>query len=422
MKTRLFFSIFSFLLVQSTFSQETTVNLSLGASYTSQVYYKLNTKTETTVAANSWDLAFFRASNYEHGIRVNDGIGIEVFEAANQATAWNTIDITNEAAWSKLYNSDTDRINGAFMQGSATYGWGEYNTATHHITGTIIYVLKYTDGSYKKFICEDFYGGYTIKYASWNGSDWSEDESAVISNSNNSNNTYNYFSLQNDSEVMIEPAATDWDFVFTKYFTDVSTSKYNVTGVLSSDNITVATATGDTTNNLSYSEAINTIGYNWKSLNATWTYDVDSELKFYVKDKDEKIYKLYFTEFGGSSTGNLVFNFEDVTQTLGIEEIGESIAFGIYPNPVRSDKKINIVFDVNKVNKNENKIEIYNLSGQKVLATSITNSLGFYNKEINLSSLNSGIYMLKFTSGNYQKTKKNSYTIKPFELEVGRVM
>ncbi len=407
MKTTLFFSIFSFLLVQSTFSQETTVNLSLGSGYTSQVYYKLNTKTETIVAANSWDLAFFRASNYDHGIRVNDGIGIEVFEAANQATAWNTIDITNEAAWSRLYNSDTDRINGAFMQGSATYGWGEYNTATHHITGTIIYVLKYTDGSYKKFICEDFYGGYTIKYASWNGSDWSEDESAVISNSNNSNNTYNYFSLQNDNEVIVEPAATDWDFVFTKYFTDVSTSKYNVTGVLSSDNITVATATGDTTNNLSYSEAINTIGYNWKSLNyTTYTYEVDSNLKFYVKDKDEKIYKLYFTEFVGSSTGNLAFNFEDVTQTLGIEEVGENIAFGIYPNPVRSDKKINIIFDVNKVNKNENKIEIYNLSGQKVLATTITNSLGFYNKEINLSSLNSGIYMLKFTSGNYQKTKK----------------
>lgn len=407
MKTRLFFSIFSFLLVQSTFSQETTVNLSLDASYASQVYYKLNTKTQTSVAANSWDLAFFRASNFDHGIRVNDGIGIEVFEATNQATAWNTIDITNEAAWSKLYNSDTDRINGAFMQGSATYGWGEYNTTTHHITGTIIYVLKYTDGSYKKFICEDFYGGYTIKYASWDGSDWSEDKSAVISNSNNSNTTYNYFSLQNDNEVIVEPVATDWDFVFTKYFTDVSTSKYNVTGVLSSDNITVATATGDATNSLSYSEEINTIGYNWKSLNfTTLTYEVDSNLKFYVKDKDEKIYKLYFTEFEGSSTGNLAFNFEDVTETLNIEEVGERITFGIYPNPVNFDKKINIVFDINKVNENENKIEIYNVSGQKVLATSITNSLGFYNKEINLSSLNSGIYMLKFTSGNYQKTKK----------------
>ena len=407
MKTKLFFSIFSFLLVQSTYSQETTVNLSLGASYANQVYYKLNTKTETSVAANSWDLAFFRASNMNHGIRVNDGIGLEVFEAANEATEWGAINITNEASWSKLYNSDAERRNGAFMKGSATYGWGEYNSTTHHITGTIIYVLKYTDGSYKKFICEDFYGGYTIKYASWDGSDWSEDKSAVIANSNNSENTYNYFSLQSDSEVIVEPAVSDWDFVFTKYYTDVQNTKYNVTGILSSDNITVATAAGDATNSLSYSEAINTIGYNWKSLNyTTYAYEVDSNLKFYVKDKDEKIYKLYFTQFDGGSTGNLAFNFEDVTQTLGIEEVGESIAFGIYPNPVRSDKKINIIFDVNKINKNENKIEIYNLSGQRVLKTSVSNSLGFYDKEINLNDLNSGIYMLKFTSGNYQKTKK----------------
>ena len=406
MKTKLFLSIFSFLLVHSTYSQETTVNLSLGASYANQVYYKLSTTTKTSVTANSWDLAFFRASNMNHGIRVNDGIGIEVFEAASEATEWGAINITNEASWSKLYNSDVERRNGAFMKGSATYGWGEYNPTTHHITGTIIYVLKYTDGSYKKFICEDFYGGYTIKYASWDGSDWSEDKSAVISNSNNSENTYNYFSLQSDKEVIVEPAVSDWDFVFTKYFTDVQNTKYNVTGVLSSDNITVATATGDTTNNLSYSEAINTIGYNWKALNSTWTYDVDSDLKFYIKDKDETIYKVYFTQFDGGSTGNLAFNFEDVTQTLGIEEVGENIAFGIYPNPVRSDKKINIIFDVNKINKNENKIEIYNLSGQRVLKTSVSNSLGFYDKEINLSSLNSGIYMLKFTSGNYQKTKK----------------
>ena len=406
MKIKLFFLIFSFLLVHSAYSQETTVNLSLGASYANQVYYKLSTQTETNVAANSWDLAFFRASNMNHGIRVNDGIGIEVFEAASEATEWSAINITNEALWSKLYNSDVERINGAFMKGSATYGWGEYNSTTHHITGTIIYVLKYTNGSYKKFICEDFYGGYTIKYASWDGTAWSEDKSAVIANSNNSANTYNYFSLQNDNEVIVEPAVSDWDFVFTKYYTDVQNTKYNVTGVLSSDNITVATATGDTVNSLSYSKDINTIGYNWKSLNATWTYDVDSDSKFYVKDKDETIYKVYFTEFGGGSTGDLAFNFEDVTETLSIEEVGESVAFGIYPNPVSFDKKINIIFDVNKVNKNENKVEIYNMSGQRVLKTSVTNALGFYDKEISLSNLNSGIYMLKFTSGNYQKTKK----------------
>ena len=406
MKIRLFFSILSFLLVQSTFSQETTVNLSLGASYANQVYYKLSTQTQTSVVAGSWDIAFFRASNFDHGIRVNDGIGIEVFEAANQASTWGDINITNETSWSKLYNSDTDRVVGAFMKGSATYGWGEYNPTSHHITGTIIYVLKYTDGSYKKFICEDFFGGYTIKYASWNGSAWGEDKSAVIANSSNTENTYNYFSLQNDTEVLVEPTAVDWDFVFTKYFTNVSGTKYNVTGALSSDNVTVATAAGDSTNSLAYSEDINTIGWNWKSLNSSFTYNVDSNSKFYIKDKDESIYKMYFTQFEGGSTGNLAFNFEDVTETLNIEEVGESIAFGIYPNPVKFDKKINIIFDVNKVNKDDNKIEIYNLSGQRVLETSVTNSLGFYNREISLSSLNTGIYMLKFSSGNYQKTKK----------------
>jgi 5-hydroxyisourate hydrolase-like protein (transthyretin family) len=78
----------------------------------------------------------------------------------------------------------------------------------------------------------------------------------------------------------------------------------------------------------------------------------------------------------------------------------------VYPNPVNSDKKINIIFDVNKVNQSNNNVEIYNLNGQRVLKTKIINTQGFYNKEINLNSLEPGVYMLKFTSGNYQKMKK----------------
>jgi hypothetical protein len=48
MKTKLFLTIFSFLIVQSTFSQETTANLSLGSGYANQVYYKLSTETTTS--------------------------------------------------------------------------------------------------------------------------------------------------------------------------------------------------------------------------------------------------------------------------------------------------------------------------------------------------------------------------------------
>ena len=412
MKTRLFFSIFSFLIVQSTFSQETTVNLSLGAGYANQVYYKLSTQTQTDFVANSWDIAFLRTSNYNFGLRVNDGIGIEVFEAANSASDWSTIDVANEASWSRVYNSDTTWSDGAFTQGSATYGWGEYNSTTHHVNGTIIFVLKYVDGSFKKFICEDFYGGYSIKYASWDGSSWGEDKTATIANSNNTANNYNFYSLQNDNEVVAEPAATDWDFVFRKYTTDISMSngssvKYNVTGVLQSDAVTVAKATGDDASNLTYSENINSIGSDWKSYNMqASSYDVNSDSKYYIKDENGTIYKLYFTQFTGSTLGNIEFNFEDVTQALGLDTVGESVTFGVYPNPINSSKKINIIFDVNKVNKNENNVEIFNLSGQRVLKTNLTNTQGFYNKEVDLGSLNSGVYMLKFSSGNYQKIRK----------------
>ena len=115
---------------------------------------------------------------------------------------------------------------------------------------------------------------------------------------------------------------------------------------------------------------------------------------------------MYFTHFSGSTLGNIEFNFEDVTQALGVDKVGESVAFGVYPNPINSSKKINIIFDVNKVNKNENNVEIFNLSGQRVLKTNLTNAQGFYNQEVDLGSLNSGVYMLKFNSGNYQKIRK----------------
>ncbi|MDG2151726.1 MAG: T9SS type A sorting domain-containing protein, partial [Polaribacter sp.] len=117
-------------------------------------------------------------------------------------------------------------------------------------------------------------------------------------------------------------------------------------------------------------------------------------------------YRLYFTDFSGGSSGNLSFNFENVTQALGIEKVGENITFGVYPNPVKLDKKINIIFDIQKVELNDNIVEIYNLVGKRVLRTKITNTQGFYEKEIDLNSLNSGVYILKFNSGGYQKSKK----------------
>ena len=387
-----------------------TINVSMGAGYADEVYYKLDTETQTVFAANSWDVAFLRIDAFNHGIRVNDGIGISVYEASNDPSDYNTIDIANEPSWTILYNDDTNWDNGAFMQGSATYGWGEYNPANHHIEGTIVFVLKYADGTYRKFLIEDYFGEYTFRYATWDGSAWVNDTTYVIDNDSNPANRYNYYSLQNDSEVVAEPAETDWDFVFTKYNTylDPPGSYYNVSGALHNANLTVAqveeTSGDPDPNGLDYSEEINTIGYDWKSFNGS-DYDVNSNMAYYVKYDANTVYRVHFTEFEGSATGNLTFVYEDVSNLLGIETVTEGVTFGMYPNP-STNGIVEIVYERNNAVANLHTVSVHNMNGSIVYRTQLGNDNGFFNKTLDLSSLQSGMYVVTFTAGDASVSKK----------------
>ncbi|WP_420571330.1 HmuY family protein [Kordia sp.] len=414
MKTKLL--LLCFLVASATIlqAQEITVNTSMGASYANEVYYKISTDTETSFAANSWDIAFLRESNVNQAIRVNGNIGIEVFEASSTPSDWNAIDIANEGSWTKLYNSDTAWNNGAFMKGSDNtppfgFGWGSYNPVTHHITGSIIFVLKYADGTYRKLIIEDYFGAYTFKYSTWTGSEWTADQTATVSNTSNPNNKYNYYSFTTNSEVVAEPAVSDWDFVFTRYFTEVAPNvQYPVTGVLHSSEVTVAQneEPGGMPANpaLTFSSDINTIGYDWKSFTGT-SFAVNSDTAFYVKYADDTVYRIHFTAFSGSSSGDITFKQENVTSLLSVSEVGDNVSFGIYPNP-SLDKKINLLYDVAKLSGATNQVLIYTTSGQKVFETTLSNNSGFYNKEIDLSSLDAGLYVLQFNAGDYSVTKK----------------
>ncbi len=395
-------------------AQEVTINTSLGAGYSNEIYYKLNTQNETAFVANSWDIAFFRESDFDLGVRVNDGVGIEVYEVANTPAGYDSVDITNQSAWTQLYNDDTNWNAGAFMNTSLTgglaFGFGNYNPSNNTVEGQIVFVLKYGDGSYKKFFIESYFGGYTFRFSSWNGSEWSADVTETIPNSNNPNNRFNYYSLQNQSEVIAEPAATEWDFVFRRYntFLNPPGQYYPVTGVLNNPNVQVAENDepgGMPTNpNLTYSSDINTIGSDWKSFTGTG-FAVDSDKAFYVKYTDNTIFRLTFTAFSGNSTGDLTFIINNVTDALNIADINENVSFGVYPNPT-ADRKINLVYDVTAIATSTNKVTIYSTLGQKVYETSLQNKTGFYNKPLDLSSLSNGIYMLKFTAGEFSTTKK----------------
>lgn len=387
-------------------AQETVVNLSMQPDYSQEVYFDFSTGQSENYDVDSWDIAFLRTDMFDFGERINDGLGIEVYEVSSNPNDWNNItpaDIDNNTP--QYYNSDTEWESGAFDQGSATYGWGEYNGANHHVDGKVIYILKYPGDSYKKFMIEDFSNGYTFKYASWNESNakWINENTDTLSNDDNKGKLFNFYSLSNDEAVIASPDLNNWDLVFQKYTTDLGTM-YPVQGALQNPNVEVAISTDPNAedNELNYHEEINTVGYDWKEFDGT-SYTVDSDTYYFLKKEDGSVYRFHFLSYDGASTGDFSLGYEDVTHQMDIETFDTHNYFSIYPNPT-TDRTLNILYKTN-VATNNGDIAIYDLTGRQVYHENLKSN-GFYNQTLDLSALSSGTYILKFNSGEYSTIKK----------------
>lgn len=426
MKTKLFLASVLALSVQQTVLAQTDalgysqVNMTMGGGYQNRVFVNLADGNMVSQPANSWDIAFYRNSNYAFGSRVNDAKDIEVFTASTNLADWDNISISNEASWgAPLYNPDqtTDWSQGAFEQGPVTSsnpnipstGWGVYNPVNHHIQGKAIFVLKYASGTYIKFAIEDAFAGYTFRYSKWNGTAWGATETRTIANGTD-DSYFNYFSFDTGAKVpSLEPSKTAWDFVFTKYYTFyMGVQMYPLSGAIQSPNIKVAmvqpetqaTAASAIPATTSFSSAITTVGHSWKGIGT-----VKNDVVYYVKKGDD-YYRMYFTTNGGATTGNMYFKYKKITETLGITEVGKKASFGIYPNPATADKKVTVLFDVKEKAGNKGSVEVYDLTGKKVYSEELTNQAGFYKQELNLSTLTSGNYLVKITYGGHSETKK----------------
>lgn len=391
--------------VGSVSAQETTVSLSLEPGYSKNVYFDFETGQSESFDVASWDIAFMRTSAFLFAERINDGLGIEVYEASDNPDDYATINPANIDNWIQLYNSDTLWEGGAFDYGSASYGWGEYNSVTHHVTGTIVYVLKYADGNFKKFMIDDFYNGYTFKYANWNttNSTWENPQTVVLPNSENQGKLFNFYSLTQNQSVVASPDLENWDLVFQTYTTDLGIM-YPVIGALQNPNVTVAKSTNTNVNSIDeseYKEEINTVGYDWKQFDGSG-YIVDSDTYYFLKYNNGKVFRFHFISFDGSSTGNFELAYEDVTGQMSVLNFDEKNSLSIYPNPVKG-KILNLLYESNEIQ--PAKVEIYDMTG-KLVAQEQLQSNGYFNHKINLNHLSKGIYILKFNSGKYSDTKK----------------
>ncbi|WP_392436654.1 T9SS type A sorting domain-containing protein [Cruoricaptor ignavus] len=396
----------------------TTVNVTMGKSYANRVFFDFSANKLTVQPSDNWDVAFYRNSAQDFGARINDAMNVETYQVSNDPSLWDAI-TTTASTGTVMYNSDiTERIqDGVFSQGNPgcanpafAFGFGCYNVGTHHIEGKVIYLLKYGNGNYVKFMITDYYGGYTFKYAKWNGSAWGTTITKTIANGS-ADAYFNYYSFTNDAEVNNnEPAKNDWELMFTRYWTNYNNiMMYRMSGVIQSPRVTIAKETE--TQALStaalppatnFQKKITTIGHSWKGTNPG---SLVENAVYYVKE-DTKYYRMYFIENGGSANGNMTFKFKDITEeVLGINEIVKKANFGIFPNPA-PNKQVTVVYDIKNTSTNKGIITIFDMTGRKVYATEIGKEQGFFKKELQLSGLSEGTYLINLNVDGVSETKK----------------
>ena len=289
--------------------------ISLGAGYANDIYYRLSDGLITSVPRSNWDIAF-SVSSREAAILTNGGSGVtlKAYPATSGWTWATAIDTAGFYNWNALNNSDTTWTEGAFNMnatGHPNYGWADYDMSSHNLTGVSMYFIKTINGSFKKIWIEQKLSVdqmYSFRYSDLDGSN----ENVVDIQLAGKNKNFIYFSLDNNEEVDREPETDKWDIVFTKWIDN--SMNYPVTGVL--QNIGVSALENSDVDPLSevmpergYLTSISTIGADWKTIDMdTYQYSIDETRVFFTKDQNDKIYRIRFTAFEGSSTGNLSFD------------------------------------------------------------------------------------------------------------------
>lgn len=394
-----------------------------GAYYANDVYYSFKNGTVKTQPNNDWHLAF-ATSSFDVAIFIND---LNSSNPADQqvvtlypypnadSSGWGTFDTAGCATWRKLENSDTNWAYGAFNRdglGDFDYSWGVYNPGNHVISGDSLYLLVITTNNvktYKKLhIQNKTLGTWNFRHANVDGTD---EVYATINGTAYNTKNFVYYDVRNNTTVDREPAKGTWDILFSRFreFSTIYNSIQNVAGILQNVDVEVAVikntdaANADytTLDESDYSYYRSFIGSEWKdvnlNLNPPALEPLDS-VTFFVKTRDNEIYKFYVDSVTGSSSGKNFFNktlvYEDVPNAVRPSE-NVSI-FTVYPNPATD--KVEVLLET--VNPAGNvTITVTDLNGRTYSENTINSNATFNAYAVNVNQLAPGMYVLQVKAG-----------------------
>lgn len=387
---------------------QTPVTVSVAAQYADQVYYSLENGVQVTTPLAGWDLGF-EINGFTSSIMVNTAKGLTVYETPLAISEWEGLTAPDVENWIQLSNSDQDWSAGALTHGNNLdeptgfhLGWGEYSMDTHFVVGDKVYVIQTGTGetaTYRKLRIDALITGvYSFTYADLDGGN---EQTKELAKATYADKNFGYFNFDSGSTLDLEPASSSWDLLFTKYTAMVESEgeiiPYSSTGVLQNKAVGVIEVDGldpalATWSGEEFNLAINTIAYDWKSINmTTFQWDIDADRTYFVEDRVGNIWKLVFTGFGGSGSGNFIFN-QELMSSVGVHE-AVSQELVVYPNPSRGTLNVVLGSDVRN-----GQLEIIDLAGKTVKQQLVNGAGALSAVPVDLSGVQPGMYIARLNA------------------------
>lgn len=399
----------------SAVANDNVKTVSMKPGYSDQVYISLSEGIVKSNPIADWDMAF-EIKNISSSILINEGKGAELYYIPNssESTFAETLKSADLGTWERVINSPTDWSSGAFNRGfdynTGNFGWGEYNMGSHTVLGNSVFVVKFLDNTMKKvFISALAAGKYLFKYANLDGTD---EVSTELNKVEFSGRNFGYYSFTAKKSVDNEPESSAWDIVFGKYVDytkDMSgnTVSYVVAGIRSNFMTPVAKIENGASQTTvpteeQFTTAINAIGYTWKTFTGT-AWSIDKTSAYFVRSQKNRIFKIVFQDFGGSSTGTTTYTQDEIITSSINDNTGNAIgAFALYPNVASNSENVNIVLG----NENGDKmmITVQNTLGDIVYTQQLENAQGLHS--LTMPSLASGMYLVTVGNENFSSTQK----------------
>ena len=325
--------------------------------------------------------------------RINGGLGLKLYPYGSLAE-WNNVDLTSWLPGDPYRNEQTDWSYGAFSQGGDgmfDFGWGVYDVVTHVVTSDVMYLVQLPDETWKKVALLSLSSGvYDLQFANLDGTDFFN---VSVNKADYDGQLFAYCNLLTGTVEDLEPAEP-WDIAFFTYEDEVAPGTYYpVTGGLIHPNVTVQQSEGladpfvDGAYSFdSFSFETNAIGHDWKSFVPGQGYAIEAERCYFVADSYGDVWRLVFTGFGGSATGEITFGLlEAGTIANSIAEApAEAVRF--YPNPLASGQPLTVTTE------RAARVRVFAATGSQIIDEQVVGLV-----QLNLPELTSGLYIVELT-------------------------